>query len=50
MMDKVNRPEKPKKDDLIKLYDVCNSIFKKKELFYTKEELKKMKKEKEELC
>lgn len=48
-MDKVNRPEKPKKDDLIKLYDVCNSIFKNKELFYTKEEFKKIKKEKEEL-
>ena len=49
-MDKIIRPEKPKKNDLIKLYDVCNSIFKKKELFYTKEEFKKIEKEKEKLC
>lgn len=49
-MDKVNRPIKPKKDDLKKLYDVCNKIFKKKELFYTKEEFEKMKKENEEIC
>lgn len=48
-MDKIVRPTKPKKEDLIKLYDVCNSIFKKKDLFYTKEEFKKIKKEKEEL-
>ena len=49
-MYKVNRPEKPKKDDLVKLYDICNKIFNKKECFYTKEELKKVKGEKEELC
>lgn len=49
-MDKIIRPEKPKKDDLVKLYDVCNSIFKKKECFYTKEEFKQIKKEKENLC
>ena len=48
-MDKINRPDKPKRDDLIKLYDVCNSIFKKKELFYTKEEFKKQKERKEEI-
>lgn len=48
-MDKVNRPSKPKKDDLIKLYDICNSIFKNKECFYTKEEFKKEKVRKEEL-
>lgn len=48
-MDKVVRPNKPKKDDLIKLYDICNSIFKKKECFYTKEEFKKVEKEKEEI-
>ena len=49
-MDRINRPNKPKKDDLTKLYDVCNSIFKNKELFYTKEETKKLEKEKEKLC
>lgn len=49
-MDIVNRPKKPKKEDLIKLYDICNSIFKKEELFYTKEEFKKEKEKKEELC
>lgn len=49
-MDRVNRPNKPKKEDLIKLYDVCNKIFNKKECFYEKEEFKKIKKEKEELC
>lgn len=45
-MNKVNRPEKPKKDDLVKLYDVCNKIFNKKECFYTKEEVKKLKEDK----
>lgn len=48
-MDKINRPERPKKDDLKKLYDVCNEIFKKKECFYTKEEFKKIEKEKVEI-
>ena len=48
-MDKINRPSKPNKDDLIKLYDMCNSIFKKEELFYTKEEFKKEKEKKEKL-
>ena len=48
-MDKINRPNKPKKDDLKKLYDVCNEIFKKKELFYTKEDMKKIEKMKEVL-
>ena len=50
IMDKVNRPEKPKKDDLKKLYDVCNSIFKNKQCFYTPDEFKQIKKEKEEIC
>jgi len=45
-MDKVYRPETPKKEDLKNLYDVCNSIFKKKECFYTKEEVKKLKEDK----
>lgn len=45
-MYKVNRPDVPKKEDLIKLYDVCNEIFKKKECFYTKEEVKKLKEDK----
>lgn len=45
-MDKVNRPAIPKRADLIRLYDVCNKVFKKKECFYTKEEFEKVKKEK----
>lgn len=45
-MHKVNRPEKPKKDDLVKLYDICNKIFNKKECFYTKEEVKELKEDK----
>ncbi len=45
-MDRIIRPNEPKKDDLIKLYDICNSIFKNKELFYTKEETKKLKEDK----
>lgn len=45
-MDKVYRPEKPKREDLIKVYDVFNEIFKSQECFYTEEELKKVKKEK----
>ena len=44
-MDKVNRPDKPKKDDLKKLYDICNEIFKNKECFYTKEDVKEIKKD-----
>lgn len=46
-MDKVNRPDKPKKEDLIRLYDICNQIFKKKECFYKNE--KQVEKEKEEI-
>lgn len=49
-MDYVIRKKKPKKQDLINLYDVCNSIFKNKECFYTKEEFKKIEKEKEKIC
>lgn len=45
-MDIVHRPDKPKKADLIKLYEVCNKVFKSKECFYTKEEFEKVKKEK----
>lgn len=48
-MDKVNRPEKPKREDLIKVYDICNKVFKKSRCFYTKEEFEKVKKEKIEL-
>lgn len=44
-MDRVHRPEAPKKEDLKRLYDVCNKIFKKKECFYTKEEIKELKKD-----
>ena len=44
-MDRVYRPETPKKEDLKRLYDVCNKIFKKKECFYTKEEVKELKKD-----
>ena len=36
-----------KKENLTNLYDVCNEIFKKyEECFYTKEELEKLKKDK----
>lgn len=45
-MDKVHRPSKPKREDLIKVYDVFNEIFKNKECFYTAEEFEKVKKEK----
>ena len=45
-MDKVHRPERPKRADLIRLYDVCNKVFKGKDCFYTKEEFEKIKKEK----
>lgn len=44
-MNKINRPETPKKEDLKRLYDVCNKIFKKKECFYTREEVKELKKD-----
>lgn len=48
-MDEVIRPKEVKKEDLIKLYDICNKIFKKEECFYTKEEFEKVKKDKEEV-
>ena len=48
-MHKVNRPKKPKKEDLKKVYDICNEIFKNKKNFYTKEEFKKKKVSMEEL-
>ena len=46
MMDIVHRPKVPKRADLIRLYDVCNKVFKDKDCFYTKEEWEKVKKEK----
>lgn len=45
-MDKIYRPSEPKREDLKRLYDVCNRIFKKKECFYTREEVKKLKEDK----
>jgi hypothetical protein len=46
-MDKVIRPDKPKKEDLIKVYDVLNRVFRNNaKCFYTKEEFKKISKEK----
>lgn len=46
-MDKVNRPSKPNRDDLIKVYDVLNRVFKNNaRCFYEKEEFKKISKEK----
>jgi hypothetical protein len=45
-MDIVHRPQKPKRADLEKLYDVCNKVFKAKECFYTKEQFERVKKEK----
>ena len=46
-MDKVIRPDVPKKDDLIKVYDVLNRVFKNNaRCFYGKEEFKKISKEK----
>lgn len=45
-MDKIIRPETPKKEDLKRLYDVCNRIFKKEECFYTREEVRKLKEDK----
>lgn len=45
-MDKVVKVDKPKREDLIKLYDVCNRIFKSNRCFYTKEEVAELKKDK----
>ena len=45
-MDKIHRPEMPKKADLVKVYDICNKVFKNKDCFYTSEEFKKVSKEK----
>lgn len=49
MADKIIRPDKPKKEDLINLYDILNKIIKKEDCFYTKEELKEKTKGKEDL-
>ena len=45
-MDIVHRPQKPSRADLIRLYEVCNKVFKDKDCFYTKEQFEKAKKEK----
>ena len=50
MKDIIHIPDKPKKEDLKRLYDVCNEIFKKKECFYTKEQFEKVKEKMEEIC
>ena len=44
-MDIVVKVDKPKREDLIRLYDVCNRIFKNKECFYTKEQVAELKKD-----
>ena len=36
----------PTKEALINVYDVCNKIFNSDELFYTSEQVKKLKKDK----
>lgn len=45
-MDKVYRPNEVKREDLKRLYDVCNKLFKNEKCFYTKEEVKKLKEDK----
>ena len=45
-MDKVHRPEIPKRADLIRLYDVCNKVFKGKDCFYTKSQFEELKNDK----
>lgn len=37
----------PSVDALKRIYDVCNEIFEDKELFYTSDEVKKLKQDKE---
>lgn len=39
-------PQTQAKDNLKKLYDTCNRIFKDEKCFYTKEQVKKLKKDK----
>ena len=39
-------PQFPNKDNLIYVYDVFNKIFQGKDVFYTTEEVKKLKKDK----
>lgn len=39
-------PTEQSKDSLKKLYDTCNKIFKDESLFYSKDEIKKLKKDK----
>ena len=46
MMDIVHRPDEPKREDLVKVYDVFNEIFTDKDIFYTEEDFKKISKEK----
>lgn len=40
------KTQKPSKETLERLYDVCNKIFKSDECFYSSTEIKKLKKEK----
>ena len=42
----IHRPETPSKENLRKVYDVFNKIFKEQELFYNSEEVKTLKKDK----
>lgn len=42
-------PTTPTANDLRKLYDVCNEIFKDESLFYTSDEVKDLKKDKENI-
>lgn len=42
-------PTTPTANDLRKLYDVCNEIFKDEKLFYSSEEVKKLKQNKENI-
>jgi len=46
-MDTVNRPSKPKREDLIKVYDVLNRVFRNNaRCFYTNEQVAELKKDK----
>lgn len=38
-MDKIYRPSKPNKSDLIRLYKVINNIIKDEDCYYTSQEL-----------
>lgn len=49
MADRIKRPDKPKREDLINLYDILNKIIKNDNCFYSPEEVKRITKEKEEI-